>query len=72
MDSETRIERQETRVWAIEQLLRREGFLDPRMYECADYYASGYASQNTNDLYTLWVEWKEENPTNNPQIVNRL
>ena len=40
MDSKTRIERQDTRVWAIEQLLREEGFLDPRMYECADYYAS--------------------------------
>ena len=39
MDAKTRVERQETRVWAIEQLLRQEGFLDPRMYECADYYA---------------------------------
>ena len=29
MDSKTRIERQDTRVWAIEQLLREEGFLTP-------------------------------------------
>lgn len=72
MDAKTRIERQETRVWAIEQLLRQEGFLDPRMYECADYYASAYASQDTNDLYTLWVEWKKDNATNNPQVRNRL
>ena len=72
MDSKTRVERQETRVWAIEQLLRHEGFLDPRMYECADYYASSYASQVLEDLYTLWVEWKEENPTDNPQVINRL
>ena len=72
MDSKTRVERQDVRVWAIEQLLIRDGFLDPRMYECADYYASAYASRDTNDLYTLWVEWKEDNPTNNPQIVNRL
>ena len=67
MDSKTRVERQDTRVWAIEQLLRREGFLDPRMYECADYYASGYASQNTNDLYTLWVSGKKITP----QITRR-
>ncbi len=72
MDSKTRIERQDTRVWAIEQLLREEGFLDPRMYECADYYASGYASHNTKDLYTLWEEWKADNPSDNPQVINRF
>ena len=72
MDAKTRIERQETRVWAIEQLLRLEGFLDPRMYECADYYASAYASQVSEYLYTLWTEWKEEHPTDNPQVVNRM
>ena len=72
MDSKTRVERQETSVWAIEHLIRHEGMLDPRMYECADYYASSYASQVTEDLYTLWVEWKTNNPTNNPQVRNRL
>ena len=72
MDSKTREERQDTRVWAIEQLLRRDQQLDPRMNECADYYASSYASQVVEDLYTLWVEWKTKNPTNNPQIRNRL
>ena len=72
MDSKTRVERQETRVWAIEHLIRHEGMLDPRMYVCADYYASSYASQVTEDLYTLWVEWKTNNPTNNPQVRNRL
>ena len=72
MDPKTRVERQETRVWAIEQLLRQEGFLDPRMYECADYYASAYASQVLEDLYTLWIEWKAEHPSDNPQVVNRM
>ena len=72
MDSKTRIERQDTRVWALEQLIIRESFLDPRMYSCADYYASSYASQVLDDLYTLWVEWKEDNPTDNPQVRNRL
>ena len=72
MDPKTRVERQETRVWAIEQLLRQERFLDPRMYECADYYASAYASQVLEDLYTLWIEWKAEHPSDNPQVVNRM
>ena len=45
----------------------KEAFLDPRMYACADYYASSYASQVLDDLYTLWVEWKNDNPTDNPQ-----
>jgi len=72
MISKVRPHRQETRTWAIEQLLRHEGFLDPRMYACADYYASSYASQVLDDLYTLWVEWKNDNPTDNPQVRNRL
>ena len=72
MDSKTREERQDTRVWAIEQLLRRDQQLDPRMYECADYYASAYASQVVEDLYTLWEEWKADNPSDNPQVINRL
>ena len=72
MDAKTRIERQDTRVWALEQLIRLEAFLDPRMYECADYYASAYASQVRDDLYTLWVEWKAEHPSDNPQVINRL
>jgi hypothetical protein len=72
MDSKTRVERQDVRVWAIEQLIGHESFLDPRMYACADYYASSYASQVVEDLYTLWVEWKTKNPTDNPQIRNRL
>ena len=72
MDPKTRVERQETRVWALEQLIKYEGFLDPRMYECADYYTSAYASQISEYLYTLWVEWKEDHPTDNPQVINRM
>ena len=40
MDPKTRSERQEDRVWCLEQLIRLEGCLDPRMYECADYATS--------------------------------
>ena len=38
--------RQEKRVWAIEQLIRMEGCLDNRMYECADHAASIYNVKN--------------------------
>ena len=72
MDSKVRTDRQDTRTWAIENLIRHESFLDPRMYACADCYASMYVSQVVDDLYTLWMEWKEKNPTDNPQVNNRL
>ena len=70
--SKVEIGMQETRTWAMEKLIRHESFLDPRMYACADYFASSSASQVENDLYTLWMEWKERNPTDNPQVINRL
>ena len=44
--------RQEKRVWAIEQLIRMEGCLDNRMYECADHAASLYNTKNKDSLYT--------------------
>tara|TARA_B100000683_G_C12450396_1_gene539888 strand:+ start:1251 stop:1469 length:219 start_codon:yes stop_codon:yes gene_type:complete len=72
MISKVRRNRQDIRTWAIEQLIRKENFLDPRMYACADCYASMYISQVLDDLYTLWMEWKEKHPTDNPQVINRL
>ena len=70
--SKVEIDMQDTRTWAIEQLIRYESFLDPRMYACAYCYASTFVSQVENDLYTLWMEWKANNPTDNPQVINRL
>lgn len=72
MDPKTRSERQEDRVWCLEQLIRLEGCLDPRMYECADYATSAGLVKDKKDLYTLWVEWKDEHPSDNPQVRNRL
>ena len=72
MISKVRTDRQDTRTWAMEQLIKHESFLDPRMYACADCYASTFVSQVLDDLYTLWIEWKEKNPTDNPQVNNRL
>ena len=70
--SKVEIGMQETRTWAMEQLIRKENFLDPRMYACADLYTSTFVSQVVDDLYTLWIEWKANNPTDNPQVINRL
>ena len=70
--SKVEIDMQDTRTWAIEQLIRYENFLDPRMYACADCYASTFVSKVVDDLYTLWIEWKANNPTDNPQVINRL
>ena len=71
MDPQTRLERQDTRVWAIEQLIRYERFLDPRMYECADHAASIYRVKNKETLYTLWTDWKRNHPTSYQQ-TNRM
>lgn len=58
--------RQDHRVWCIEQLIRLEGGLDNRMYECADHAASIYKVKNKETLYTLWSDWKTNHPTNYP------
>ena len=70
--------RQEKRVWAIEQLIRMEGCLDnrmyecaDRMYECADHAASIYNVKNRDSLYTLWMDWKRNHPSTYPPN-NRL
>ena len=58
--------RQDHRVWCIEQLIRLEGGLDNRMYECADHAASIYKVKNKETLYTLWSDWKTNHPTSYP------
>ena len=58
--------RQDLRVWCIEQLIRLEGGLDNRMYECADHAASIYRVRNKEPLYTLWSDWKTNHPSKFP------
>tara|TARA_B100001996_G_scaffold168853_1_gene128732 strand:- start:244 stop:441 length:198 start_codon:yes stop_codon:yes gene_type:complete len=62
---------QDRRVWALEQLIRKDGCLDPRMYECAYHATSERGVEDVEDLYTLWVEWKGKFPSNDPK-TNRL
>ena len=58
--------RQDLRVWCIEQLISLEGGLDNRMYECADHAASIYRVMNKVTLYTLWSDWKSNHPSKYP------
>ena len=71
MPPEDFTDNQERRVWCIEQLIRYEGMLDNRMYECADHAASIYKVKNKETLYTLWTDWKRNHPTSYQQ-TNRM
>ena len=62
---------QDQRVWALEQLIRKEGCLDTRMYACAAYATSEGGVKDKESLYTLWVEWKVKYPSKLPK-TNRL
>ena len=62
----------EVRVRALEALIRCEGLLEHRMYECADFYAHNKDSQDVKDLYTLWSGWKEKFPRTAYEQINRL
>ena len=57
MPPEKKLNRQDLRVWCIEQLIRYEGLLDNRMYECADHAASVLNVDSKETLYTLWTDW---------------
>ncbi len=67
----TKEDLQDTRVWALEQLIRLEKCLDSRMYDCASVYTSNGVGKNKESLYTLWEGWKLQHPSNNPKS-NRL
>ena len=71
MPPEEKLNRQDLRVWCIEQLIRYEGLLDNRMYECADHAASVLNVDTKETLYTLWSDWKLRNPVRDHQ-TNRM
>ena len=57
---------QDDRVWCIEQLIKKEGFLDPRMYECAQQCAISGRPESKESLYTSWEDWKNRHPQDFP------
>ena len=72
MPPEFRQDRQDNRTWILEQLLKNEGFLDPRMYECADYCVSAGIINDVKDVIKTWNDWKVSHPSNSPSQINRL
>ena len=56
---------QETRVWAMPQLLQKEGCLYTSMYECAQMYAETWGDlQDKEKLYKSWECFAERIPHN--------
>ena len=63
---------QENRTGILETLLRNEGYLDPRMYECADYCAGAGILYTSTDVIKAWEHWKEQHPRPGNSQINRL
>ena len=72
MDNAIREERRDGRTMVLETLIRFENFLDPRMYACADYIVSAGLYTENSRIIQGWNDWKVENPSDNPQVINRL
>ncbi|HAJ05803.1 MAG TPA: hypothetical protein DCL76_04540 [Chloroflexi bacterium] len=62
---------QDDRVWCMEQILKYEGFLDSRIYACADKCVSDGLTTDSKDVIKAWEDWKVRFPSNYP-INNRL
>ena len=62
---------QDDRVWALEVMLRHEGFLDPRIYECAQMLAEKKLCDDAELVVTEWERWKKIHKKK-PSQVNRL
>ena len=72
MDYAIREERRDARTMVLETLIKFENFLDPRMYACSDYLVSAGLYTETSHIIQGWKDWKDENPSENPQVLTRL
>lgn len=61
MDIKIREDRQDLRTFVLETLIRHEGYLDTRMYECADYLTSAGLTTAVSHIIQGWSDWKKEN-----------
>tara|TARA_B100001996_G_scaffold371717_1_gene347360 strand:- start:129 stop:404 length:276 start_codon:yes stop_codon:yes gene_type:complete len=71
MTMQFRQDSQDDRVWALEVMLRHEGFLDPRIYECAQMLAQNSKCDDAELVVTEWERWKKTHKAEKTQ-VNRL
>ena len=56
---------QESRVWALQELLKKEGKLYTQMYDCAQIYAETWGDlQDVEKLYKSWECYNHRIPNN--------
>ena len=67
-----RQDHQDNRTWVLEQMLKNEGYLAPRMYECADYCVSTSIINDVKDVLKAWENWQKSHPSKSPSQINRL
>jgi len=61
----TEIPHQETRTWAMQSLIKKEGCLYTSMYECAQQYAELWGDlQDKEKLYKSWECFSTRIPHN--------
>ena len=63
-------DQQDTRTWVLENLIRHEGYLDSRMYACADLAINKNLINDVKDVLKVWEDYKKRFPTE--KITNRL
>ena len=63
-------DQQDTRTWVLENLIRHEGYLDSRMYACADLCVSSDCINDVKDVVKTWEDFKKRTPSTSS--VNRL
>ena len=62
---------QDDRTWVLEQLIKYEGGLDNRMYECATNCVSWNIINDVKDVIKTWEDHKTQYPSTIP-TSNRL
>ena len=72
MPPEFRQDSKDNRTWVLEQLIVAERYLDPRMYECADYCVSEGIINDVKDVLKAWEDWCKNHPPKESISTNRL
>ena len=63
---------QDDRVWALEVMLRHEGFLDPRIYDCASWLADSKKCTDADIVIKEWISWKKSHKRDTYSQMNKL
>ena len=63
---------QDNRTWVLEKLITTDRWLDPRMYECADYCVSAGIINDVKEVLDEWEKWKKSHPLRDGVSKNRL